>query len=172
MKTYELSKEYKYFIVPIVLFFLTVSSISAPPTTIFSHILLITLTIVLWFLFLFTPYRIKIRDDNLINFYCILNRKTIQASDIVSMTQGIHLLKIKHTKGNILVSTLINNISSLKSNIIELNKKVIAVENKGHYHRFSGYFQKGNEKPWQLFSYIIISTLIGLTIIVWLGMNQ
>lgn len=122
MKTYTVSKEYKYFIIPLIFLVLTWGSM--PPYESSREIYLgpIAAFAALYLLYriLITPYKIVVRDNRLFEFHSIIRKAKIYSDEILSIKDYMGTILIKHSTGKIYVSSLMDNISGFKAVLLSL----------------------------------------------------
>lgn len=164
MRTYRTQKEYTFIIFPLVLFFLSSGAYDIDFNSIrYREILLIIITILLWYTYLFLPHKIEIEADNKITFHSILHRKTLEPNQIELISKGNFLTKFKHKDGTIIITTLVDGIGSLIS-FINTNSESTIVKEDNYEHPL---ISKGNKSPWLLFVSIIFATIATLLIRIW-----
>jgi len=74
----------------------------------------------LWYRVFTSPYRIVVRDDSVFVFHAILKKTEVAPKDITSMTDYMSSIKIKHSMGRIVVSSLMDNISGFKAALLSV----------------------------------------------------
>lgn len=119
MRTYTFSNFYKFIIIPLIMFFFTWGSL--PPYEShrlpFDGYLIPLISLFLWYRIFTSPYKIVVRDDSVFKFYTILKKIELNPKDILWMREHLSSVKIKHPTGTIVISTLMDGISGLKSNL-------------------------------------------------------
>ncbi len=121
MKTYNFSKEYKYFIIPLILIFFTI--IAIPPYEGRFKVLgpfILVFTIYLWYRFFTSPYKILINDNNKIEFYSIFNKFQLHPEEIKEIKDNMSTLVILHSKGKTVISSLMNNTPGFRNALLSL----------------------------------------------------
>lgn len=121
-QTYILSKEYAFILFP--LFLLILTWISIPPFSRPQYYVLPVICVWSWFRFFFTAFRVELKDDNIIILKSILKTTRIKATDILWIKEYIGFLVIRHSKGKNHLTTMMNNISGLKSSIMVRNPDI------------------------------------------------
>ncbi len=119
---FELSKEYKYILVP--LYMIVITIIGQPPYWNWQYYMLPPIALWSWYLFLTSPYKLEITTENTISTQCILQKATINPQNTIWMKETMLFLVIKHSQGKIRISTLFNNINGIKSAIKSLNPEI------------------------------------------------
>ncbi len=75
--------------------------------------------IYLWYRILMTPYKVRIHDDDLIEFISIVKTIKIYPKDIESIEEpdATPAIKVHHTKGITKISSLFDNLTGLKGTL-------------------------------------------------------
>jgi hypothetical protein len=121
-QTYILSKEYAFILFPLFLMFLT--WISIPPFSRFQYWAFPLICVWAWYHFFFTAFRVELIDNNKILLKSLLKTSRIEVKDILWIKESIGFLVIRHSKGKNYITTMMNNISGLKSSIMAINPNI------------------------------------------------
>lgn len=80
-----------------------------------------------WYAYLSVPYRIVVRDDHSLEFQSLLGCTTLNPHDLVSI-RGVFLspgfIKVKHTRGTLLLMGQMTGLHELIAHIREANPEV------------------------------------------------
>ncbi len=87
------------------------------------HIACALIAIYLWFRFLTTAYVIIFYDDDRIEVKSLLKKYILRPGDVESIDDDSLFLKLKTSKGKIWISTLMDDISGIKSTLRSFNEK-------------------------------------------------
>lgn len=122
MTTFTFSKEYKYFIIPLILIFITWGAI--PPYEFpgekFLGPVAVIAALFLWYRVFTAPYKIIVHGDQMIIFFSFYKKTTILPKNISSIKDYMGAILIKHSNGRIFVSSLMDNISGFRSTLLTL----------------------------------------------------
>lgn len=121
MKTYTISRALRYLIIPVAAALFTWSVFPPYYGTVYQKVAEISACIYLWYRILLTPYKVRIHDDNLIEFISILKTVKIYPKDIESIEESdtpdtitTVAIKVHHTKGTVKISSLFYNLIGLR----------------------------------------------------------
>ncbi|ACM19348.1 hypothetical protein Geob_0986 [Geotalea daltonii FRC-32] len=78
-----------------------------------------------WYFLFFTAHRVEIYKSGTLLCRSILRRKTLYATDISEIHDGLMVIKIITNKGAIRITNLINNPESLTTELQKLNPDII-----------------------------------------------
>lgn len=139
-REYKLQNEYKYIIIPLIMF--TYTWVSIPPyhnrLNAFCWPLLGSICIWLWSRIFTSPYKIIV-ENNKIHFFTLLSKRTESISQIKCIHNGRFFIVLDLGKTNIWVSTLLDNISSIKL----LNKSTCEFEDEYSSPIYKNHFITG-----------------------------
>ena len=121
-QTYILSKEYAFILFPLFLIF--ISWISIPPFSRPHYYVFPIICVWAWYRFFFTAFRVELIGDNNILLKSLLKTTRIEAKNILWIKESMGFLVIKHSKGKNYITTMMNNISGLKSSIMGINPDI------------------------------------------------
>jgi hypothetical protein len=119
MKTYTLSRALRYLTIPGAAILFTWSLFPPYYGTNFRRGMLVLGCIYVWYRILLTPYKVKIHDDDLIEFISIIKTVKIYPKDIESIEEPdtTPAIKVHHTKGTTKISSLFDNLTGLKGTL-------------------------------------------------------
>lgn len=103
-------------------------ALAFPPYT-GRHAAVLMLPIILptfWYFLLITAYKVEIAENRTVSFRSVTKKKTIAATDISEIRDGLILINIVTKTEVIRVTNLINNPESLMSELMRLNSQIIS----------------------------------------------
>ena len=124
MKTFEISKEYRFILIPV--FMVVITWCSIPPFPKAWGWILPFITAWVWRRFFVTPYRVEISEDNRVILHRLIGTKTVRPHEILKIEDWGMSLKIYHTGGRIVLTTLMNDVYSLKRNLESMNPEIVS----------------------------------------------
>jgi hypothetical protein len=101
-----------------------ITYISTPPYTLKRDYFIILLCAWAWYRYLFTAYKIVLLERNQLIFYSILKKTKIDPQNIIWIKETIGFIIIKHVKGKVYTSTLMNGVPEFKSMLTTLNSNI------------------------------------------------
>ena len=78
-----------------------------------------------WYIFFRTGYKVEILSENEVVFYTIFRKRMVDPKDVLWIKQGMLFVTIKLIKGEVALTTLMDNISSIKACLIEGNPNIV-----------------------------------------------
>ncbi|WP_119333150.1 hypothetical protein [Geobacter sulfurreducens] len=108
--------------------FLFSIALTFPPYT-GRHATVLMLPVILpvfWYFLLITAYKIEVTRKGSVSIRSVTKRKSIAATDISEIRDGLIAIKIVTSSGAIRVTNLINNPESLISELVRLNPQIVS----------------------------------------------
>ena len=119
MKTYTLSRALRYLTIPGAAIIATWSLLPPYYGSDYRRATMVSVCIYIWYRILLTPYKVRIHDDDLIEFISIFKTVKIYPRDIESIEEPntTPAIKVHHTKGTTKISSLFDNLTGLKGTL-------------------------------------------------------
>ena len=124
MKTFEISKEYRFILIPVFMVVFTWCSI--PPFPKAWGWILPVISVWVWYRFFVTPYRVEISEDNKITLYRLIGSLIVHPHEVLKIEDWGMSLIMYHTGGRIVLTTLMNDVYSLKRNLESMNPEIVS----------------------------------------------
>ncbi|MFH2044115.1 MAG: hypothetical protein ABIK92_03095 [Pseudomonadota bacterium] len=81
-------------------------------------------TLWLWIMVLFKVHKIKVYEDNIIRFQCLIRNIDIEASRITEVQDWLRFVRVKFEKGSLILFPFIDKLGEFKSEIQSLNPEL------------------------------------------------
>lgn len=128
MTVCKYQKEYQFILFPVGMAIITWFAIDPPEG--YGKYFIWLFCCLLWFFYLFNPYKVELLENNEFIFTGILRKTKISAEDIISISERreYHLdpgaIIIKHKNGKVRLNRLMDNVYDLKRKLLSINPEI------------------------------------------------